>query len=154
MARSFFDSSVIGNLAEFLIIGYYSVISVLQVATCSHSCFKIGVSTFRIMKFITVLHSNKVVRRASQFHFRFSESEERRFHCSVLHFLNSVRVMEKPGDLLHFVNVCTDTTNVVTAQYLDKGESKVLQALQHQEKIMLLDTNVKFYNLKSKFKYI
>lgn len=36
----------------------------------------------------------------------------------MLHFVNAVRVLEKPGDLLHLVTVCTDTTAPSTERYL------------------------------------
>ena len=33
----------------------------------------------------------------------FSEDEEREVHKATLHFMNSLRILEKPGDLLHLV---------------------------------------------------
>ena len=55
------------------------------------------------------------------------EDEERNFQKSVLHFVNALRIQEKSSssDLLHFVDVCTDTSNVVTKQYLGEGKLNV-----------------------------
>lgn len=35
--------------------------------------------------------------------------------------MNALRIKERPDDLLHVASVCTDTTNVVTKQYMGKG---------------------------------
>ena len=35
--------------------------------------------------------------------------------------MNVLRIKENPDDLLHVVTVCTDTTNVVTEQYMGEG---------------------------------
>ena len=50
-----------------------------------------------------------------------AESEERNFCKAVLHFMNSLRIMENEGDLLHAATVCTDLTNPVTRRYLGEG---------------------------------
>lgn len=52
-----------------------------------------------------------------------TDEEERMFHKSVMHFMNSLRLAEQGSkcDLLHFVNVCTDMSNVVTRQFHGKG---------------------------------
>ena len=42
----------------------------------------------------------------------------------MLHFMNTLRIEEKQGDLLHVATVCTDLTNVVTKNYLGKGASQ------------------------------
>ena len=52
------------------------------------------------------------------------EAEERNFCKVMLHFMNTLRIEEKQGDLLHVATVCTDLTNVVTKNYLGKGASQ------------------------------
>lgn len=54
--------------------------------------------------------------------------EEENFHKKVLHFMNALRIAERDdrGSLATFVNVCTDTSSLITRQYLTtgrKGES-------------------------------
>lgn len=61
----------------------------------------------------------------------FSDDEQRNFHKSVLHFMNALRIKENPGDLLHIVTVCTDTTNVVTKQYMGSGKINYINVRTH-----------------------